>query len=333
MGGHAVPAVTATIADRAGRGATSMLPTADAAWVGAELARRFGLPVWQFALSATDANRFALRIARLATGRRRILVFDWCYHGTVDETLVTLDADGRVVARDGSIGRARRPGADDGGGAVQRRRRARAGARRWRHRVRARRAGAHQHRHRAAGCRVPRRPARAHPRHRHAARPRRDAHDLRRARRLHRPPTGWRPTCSSSASRSAGGVPAAAYGLSAAVADRGRRAVRRAVDRRERHRWHARRQRPVRRRDARRAVDDAARRGLRDRDPAGRAVHGRRRRGDRRPRPAVARATARLPRRVLVRSAAARRRGRGRRRRRRPRGVPAPVRAQPRACC
>jgi glutamate-1-semialdehyde 2,1-aminomutase len=104
MGGHAVPAVTATIADRAGRGATTMLPTSDAAWVGAELARRFGLPVWQFALSATDANRFALRIARLATGRRRILVFDWCYHGTVDETLVTLDALGRVVAREGSIG-------------------------------------------------------------------------------------------------------------------------------------------------------------------------------------------------------------------------------------
>ena len=104
MGGHAVPAVTATIADRAGRGATSMLPTADAAWVGAELARRFGLPVWQFALSATDANRFALRIARLATGRRRILVFDWCYHGTVDETLVTLDGRGNVVPREGSIG-------------------------------------------------------------------------------------------------------------------------------------------------------------------------------------------------------------------------------------
>jgi glutamate-1-semialdehyde 2,1-aminomutase len=104
MGGHAVPAVTATIADRSGRGATSMLPTVDAAWVGAELARRFGLPVWQFALSATDANRFALRIARLATGRTRILVFDWCYHGTVDETLVTLDGLGRVVAREGSIG-------------------------------------------------------------------------------------------------------------------------------------------------------------------------------------------------------------------------------------
>jgi glutamate-1-semialdehyde 2,1-aminomutase len=104
MGGHALPEVTATVADRAGRGAAAMLPTADAAWVGAELARRFGLPVWQFALSATDANRFALRIARLATGRRRILVFDWCYHGTVDETLVTLDRSGRVVVRSGSIG-------------------------------------------------------------------------------------------------------------------------------------------------------------------------------------------------------------------------------------
>src|SRR4029077_541079 len=69
MGGHAIPAVTAAIADRAGRGATSMLPTADGPWVGAELARRFGLPLWQFALSATDANRFALRLARLATGR------------------------------------------------------------------------------------------------------------------------------------------------------------------------------------------------------------------------------------------------------------------------
>jgi glutamate-1-semialdehyde 2,1-aminomutase len=104
MGGHAIPAVTATVADRANRGATTMLPTEDAAWVAAELARRFGLPSWQFALSATDANRFALRIARAATARRRILVFDGCYHGTVDETLVALDTGGRVVARDGSLG-------------------------------------------------------------------------------------------------------------------------------------------------------------------------------------------------------------------------------------
>ncbi len=104
MTGHAPPATVAAIADRAPRGLTTMLPGEDAAWVGAELARRFGLPFWQLALSATDANRFALRLARHVTGRRKVLVFDWCYHGTVDETLVTLDDAGRVVARPGNTG-------------------------------------------------------------------------------------------------------------------------------------------------------------------------------------------------------------------------------------
>lgn len=104
MTGHALPAVAAAIAAQAQRGLTTMLPSPDAAWVGAELARRFGLPVWQFATSATDANRFVLRLARHLTGRGKILVFDWCYHGTVDETLATLDAAGRVVARGGNLG-------------------------------------------------------------------------------------------------------------------------------------------------------------------------------------------------------------------------------------
>jgi glutamate-1-semialdehyde 2,1-aminomutase len=104
MTGHAPPATVAAIADRAPRGITTMLPGEDAAWVGEELARRFGLPLWQLALSATDANRFALRLARHATGRRKILVFDWCYHGTVDETFATLDDAGQVVARPGSTG-------------------------------------------------------------------------------------------------------------------------------------------------------------------------------------------------------------------------------------
>jgi glutamate-1-semialdehyde aminotransferase len=83
-----------------------MLPTEDAAWVGAELARRFGLPLWQLTLSATDANRFALRIARLATNRPKVLVFNWCYHGTVDETFAVLadDGSGATVARPGSVG-------------------------------------------------------------------------------------------------------------------------------------------------------------------------------------------------------------------------------------
>lgn len=103
MTGHAPPAATAAIADRVARGVTFMLPTEDAVWVGEELARRFGLPYWQMALSATDANRFAIRLARHLTNRPRILVFNWCYHGTVDETFITLGAAG-PEPRSGNVG-------------------------------------------------------------------------------------------------------------------------------------------------------------------------------------------------------------------------------------
>src|SRR3954465_6663844 len=103
MTGHALPQITQALTDRAARGITTMLPSADAIWVGEELARRFGLPVWQLAMSATHANRFVLRFARHLTGRPRIAVMDWCYHGTVDETLAVLDGD-RVVARPGALG-------------------------------------------------------------------------------------------------------------------------------------------------------------------------------------------------------------------------------------
>jgi glutamate-1-semialdehyde aminotransferase len=71
--------------------------------VGAELARRFGLPRWQFALTATDANRFAIRLARHVTGRPKVLVFNWCYHGTVDETFATRSGDA-VGPRRGNLG-------------------------------------------------------------------------------------------------------------------------------------------------------------------------------------------------------------------------------------
>jgi glutamate-1-semialdehyde 2,1-aminomutase len=101
--GHAPAAAVAAIAAQAARGMTLMLPTEDAIWVGEELARRFGLPFWQFALTATDANRFAIRLARQITGRRRILVYNWCYHGTVDETFITL-SDGVAAARRGNLG-------------------------------------------------------------------------------------------------------------------------------------------------------------------------------------------------------------------------------------
>ena len=100
-----------------------MLPSEDSLIVAEELARRFGLPRWQFALTATDANRFAIRLARQITGRPKILVFNWCYHGTVDETFATLDAEGRVVARDGNIGPPVPLDETTRGGRVERRRR------------------------------------------------------------------------------------------------------------------------------------------------------------------------------------------------------------------
>ena len=83
------------ICDRPGKGLTTMLPTEDAIWVGEELRRRFRMPWWQLAISATDANRFVIRLARFATGRPRILVFNGCYHGTVDETLHVLEGGAR----------------------------------------------------------------------------------------------------------------------------------------------------------------------------------------------------------------------------------------------
>ncbi len=103
MTGHAPAAAVAAIRSQLDRGLTFMLPTEDAITVAAELARRFGLPYWQIATTATDANRFAIRLARRITGRPRILVFNWCYHGTVDETFAILK-DGRVVARPGNLG-------------------------------------------------------------------------------------------------------------------------------------------------------------------------------------------------------------------------------------
>jgi glutamate-1-semialdehyde 2,1-aminomutase len=104
MTGHAPPAAVAAIAERMGKGITAMLPTEDAVRVGEELGRRFGVHRWQFTLTATDANRFAVRIAREITGRPKILVFNYCYHGTVDETFVTLGPDAKARSREGNVG-------------------------------------------------------------------------------------------------------------------------------------------------------------------------------------------------------------------------------------
>jgi glutamate-1-semialdehyde 2,1-aminomutase len=104
MCGHAPPQSVRAISAQLARGSTTMLPTADAAVAAALLEDRFGVPSWQFSLSATDANRSLIRYARQVTGRPRILVMDYCYHGTVDEAYATLDADGQVVERRGNIG-------------------------------------------------------------------------------------------------------------------------------------------------------------------------------------------------------------------------------------
>jgi glutamate-1-semialdehyde 2,1-aminomutase len=103
MTGHSPAATVSAVQQQIPRGITLMLPSEDAIWVGEELQKRFRLPYWQFALTATDANRFSIRLARHITQRPKILVFNWCYHGTVDETFITLQ-NGTLQARRGNIG-------------------------------------------------------------------------------------------------------------------------------------------------------------------------------------------------------------------------------------
>ena len=106
MAGHSpgptVAAVTERIAELGG--ITTMMPTQDAQWVAADLTRRFGLPLWSFSLTATDANRWALRVARMVTGRPMVLAFSYCYHGSVDETFVITGQDGGTAPRAGNVG-------------------------------------------------------------------------------------------------------------------------------------------------------------------------------------------------------------------------------------
>ncbi|MDP4689250.1 MAG: transaminase [Candidatus Nanopelagicales bacterium] len=106
MAGHSPEATVKAVQQRIGveGGITTMMPSADAEWVAADLTRRFGLPLWSFALTATDANRWALRLARMVTDRPRVAAFSYCYHGSVDETFVQMGPDGETQIRQGNVG-------------------------------------------------------------------------------------------------------------------------------------------------------------------------------------------------------------------------------------
>jgi glutamate-1-semialdehyde 2,1-aminomutase len=104
MAGHGAAATIRAVEAQLRRGITHMLPTEDAIAAGDELSRRFGLPLWQFTLTATDANRFSIRLGREITQRPFVAVHDHCYHGSVDETFATLGSDGQVVASRGNLG-------------------------------------------------------------------------------------------------------------------------------------------------------------------------------------------------------------------------------------
>ena len=106
MAGHSHPAVVDAVTRRISEqgGLTTMLPTEDAEWVGAELSRRFRMDRWSFSLTATDANRWAIRLVRALTGKPKIVFHSYCYHGSVDESLVVVGPDGEGMSRPGNVG-------------------------------------------------------------------------------------------------------------------------------------------------------------------------------------------------------------------------------------
>lgn len=106
MAGHRSPAVVDAIVNRVQTlgGLTTMMPTEDAEWVARNLSERFGMAKWSFSLTATDANRWAIRLVRAITGKPKILFHSYCYHGSVDESLIVTSADGKGMNRPGNVG-------------------------------------------------------------------------------------------------------------------------------------------------------------------------------------------------------------------------------------
>ena len=106
MAGHSNPIVVDAIVKRIKDqgGLTTMLPTEDAQWVANNLTERFKMAKWSFSLTATDANRWAIRLVRAITGKSKILFNAYCYHGSVDESLIVVGPDGEGMSRPGNVG-------------------------------------------------------------------------------------------------------------------------------------------------------------------------------------------------------------------------------------
>jgi glutamate-1-semialdehyde 2,1-aminomutase len=91
--GHTPEPVVQAVTERMAKGTQFHLPTEDALVVSEELARRWGLPKWQYQLSSTQAVTDAIHLARIATGRERIVVFEGKYQGHLAE-LLAVEANG-----------------------------------------------------------------------------------------------------------------------------------------------------------------------------------------------------------------------------------------------
>ena len=103
MFGHSPEPIAQALAEYGKRGLTYMLPSQDTVTAGQLLSECFGLPYWQACATATDANRYAIRWARAITGRKNILVFQGCYHGSADDTFIRLEGS-KAIHRRGLIG-------------------------------------------------------------------------------------------------------------------------------------------------------------------------------------------------------------------------------------
>jgi glutamate-1-semialdehyde 2,1-aminomutase len=99
MFGHSPGPTADIVSKQARRGITTMLPCPEALEIGVELGNRFGLPLWQVAMTATESNRYVIRIARALTGRPKVLSMNESYHGSLDETLPHIGEDGRLCLR------------------------------------------------------------------------------------------------------------------------------------------------------------------------------------------------------------------------------------------